>query len=81
MDIMENFEKIDKTLDDNYVKQEGMPSAAHVKAAYFIQWLSSQGYTSGQIGDITDVFTTWQMIPIDKPSSKANAFVSANPMP
>ena len=78
---MENFDKIDKTIDDNYVKQEDMPGAAQVKAAYFIQWLSSQGYTSGQIGDITEVFMTWQMIPVDEPSKKANAFVSTYPMP
>ena len=79
--IMEAYSNIDKTIDDNYVKQEGMPGAAQVKAAYLNQWLANQGYTPGQIGDITEVFKTWQMIPIDKPSSKANAFVSANPMP
>ena len=79
--IMAAFDKIDKAIDDNYVKPEGGAGAAQVKAAYLNQWLASQGYNSAQISYITDVFTTWQMIPIDKPSSKANAFVSANPMP
>ena len=56
-------------------------SAAQVKAAYLIQWLSRQGYNANQRAEITDVFTTWQMIAIDKPSKKATAFVNANPMP
>ena len=78
--IMGAYSKIDKTIDDNYVKPEGGAGAAQVKAAYLNQWLASQGYNAAQIAAITDVFTTWQMIPIDKPSAKANAFVSANPM-
>ena len=79
--IMEAYSKIDTSIDDNYVKQEGMPGAAQVKAAYLNQWLAGQGYNADQITYITDVFTTWQMIPIDEPSKKANAFVSAYPMP
>ena len=79
--IMAAFDKIDKAIDDNYVKPEGGAGAAQVKAAYLNQWLASQGYNSAQISYITNVFTTWQMIPIDKPSSKATAFATANPMP
>lgn len=80
MDIMDAYSQIDKDME-NYVKQEGGAGAAQVQAAYFIQWLSRNGYNAAQIGAITEVFKTWQMIPIDKPSKKATAFVAQNPMP
>lgn len=81
IEIMEAFDTIDDAIGKNYVKADKGPSAAQVKAAYLIQWLSRQGYNADQRAAITDVFTTWQMIPIDKPSKKATAFVNANPMP
>ena len=81
IEIMEAFDTIDDAIDKNYVKAYKGPSAAQVKAAYLNQWLTRQGYNANQRAAITDVFTTWQMIPIDKPSKKATAFVSANPMP
>lgn len=79
--IMEAFDKIDKTIDEKYVKPEDGAGSAQVKAAYFVQWLSMNGYTADQITAVTDIFTTWQMIPIDKLSKKSQAFVAANPMP
>lgn len=81
IEIMEAFSTIDDAVKNNYVKADKGPSAAQVKAAYLIQWLTRQGYNANQRAAITDVFTTWQMIPIDKPSKKATAFVNANPMP
>ena len=81
IEIMEAFDTIDDAIKKNYVKADKGPSAAQVKAAYLNQWLTRQGYNANQRAAITDVFTTWQMIPIDKPSKKATAFVNANPMP
>ena len=81
MEIMEAFDTIDDAIGKNYVKADKGPSAAQVKAAYLVQWLTRQGYNANQRAAITDVFKTWQMIPIDKPSKKATAFVNANPMP
>lgn len=80
IDIMDAYNRIDKAME-NYVKHEGGAGAAQVQAAYFNQWLSRTGYNSSEIGAITEVFKTWQMIPIDKPSKKATAFVAQNPMP
>ena len=81
IEIMEAFDTIDDAIGKNYVKADKGPSAAQVKAAYLIRWLSRQGYNANQRAEITEVFTTWQMIAIDKPSKKATQFVSANPMP
>lgn len=81
IEIMEAFHTIDDAIKKNYVKAYKGPSAAQVKAAYLSQWLTRQGYNANQRAAITDVFTTWQMIPIKKISKKATAFVSANPMP
>ena len=81
IEIMEAFDTIDDAIDKNYVKADKGPSAAQVKAAYLSQWLTRQGYNANQRAAITDVFTTWQMIPVKKISKKATAFVSANPMP
>ena len=81
IEIMEAFDTIDDAIGKNYVKADKGPSAAQVKAAYLIQWLARQGYNANQRAAITDVFTTWQMIPVNKISKKATAFVSANPMP
>lgn len=81
IEIMEAFDTIDDAIKKNYVKADKGPGAAQVKAAYLIQWLTRQGYNANQRADITDVFTTWQMIPVNKISKKATAFVSVNPMP
>ena len=81
IEIMEAFGTIDDAIDKNYVKADKGPSAAQVKAAYLIQWLTRQGYNANQRAAITDVFTTWQMIAVDKISKKATQFVSVNPMP
>ena len=81
IEIMEAFDTIDDAIGKNYVKADKGPSAAQVKAAYLIQWLARQGYNANQRAEIADVFTTWQMIAIDKPSKKATAFVNVNPMP
>ncbi|MGL6016523.1 MAG: hypothetical protein ACRCZU_10685, partial [Selenomonadaceae bacterium] len=81
IEIMEAFDTIDDAIGKNYVKADKGPSAAQVKAAYLIQWLTRQGYNANQRASITDVFTTWQMIPVNKISKKATAFVGANPMP
>ena len=81
IEIMEAFDTIDDAIDKNYVKAYKGPSAAQVKAAYLNQWLTRQGYNANQRAAITDVFKTWQMIPIDKPSKKATQFVNVNPMP
>ncbi|MEA4895130.1 MAG: hypothetical protein VB064_07690 [Oscillospiraceae bacterium] len=80
IEIMEGYSQIEKAME-NYVQPEGGASSAQVQAAYFLQWLSRKGYTSEQINAITKIFKVWQMIPIDEPSRKATAFVSANPMP
>ena len=64
IEIMSAYDNIKNSVDDNYVKTENGPGASQVKAAYLNQWLARQGYTSAQITAITDVFTTWQMIPI-----------------
>lgn len=76
--IMEEYNKLDKSMD-GYTKAEDGPSKSQVQAAYFMQWLESAGYTKAQTDYIADVFKTWQMIPIEKPSKKALAYVEANP--
>ena len=81
IEIMEAFDTIDDAIGKNYVKADKGPSAAQVKAAYLNQWLTRQGYNANQRAEITDVFETWQMIPVKKISKKATAFVNVNPMP
>ena len=76
--IMEEYNKLDKSMD-GYTKAEDGPGKSQVQAAYFMQWLESAGYTKAQADYIADVFKTWQMIPIEKPSKKALAYVEANP--
>lgn len=78
IEIMEAFKTIESDMK-SYEKADGGPGKSHVQAAYFRQWLYDAGYNAAQVSYIEEVFTTWQMIPVEKPSKKALGYVAANP--
>ena len=76
--IMEEYSKVEKEMED-YVNQGPGLGKSTVQAAYFLDWLSRQGYTQAEVNKIYEVFDVWGGYRVEKPSVAAKQYVKDNP--